>query len=119
ALFRNFGDEFQVLDAQAAVFHGQFLQTLTAGAGAYAFTQAHAVQTMPAAPPALGLDLGDGLGGVGLSGGLSGLEASLSGGLPGLLGVSVNIGVSNGLGRGLSGLVQTGESLVANFGAGR
>jgi hypothetical protein len=118
ALFRNFGEEFQVLDAHAAAFHGQFLQTLTAGAGAYASTEANAVQTMAATTPAVGLDLGGGLGGVGLSGGLRGLEAGLSAGLPGLLGVSVNVGVSEGLVGGLSRLVQTGESLVANLGAG-
>jgi hypothetical protein len=118
SLFRNFGEEYQALESHAAAFHGQFLQTLTAGASAYASTEANAVRAMAAATPALGLNLGSGLGGVGLSGGLGGLEASLSGGLPGLLGISVNVGVSNGLGGGLSGLVQTSESLIANLGTG-
>jgi hypothetical protein len=117
-LFRNFGEEYQALDAHASAFHEQFVQTLTSGASAYVSTEADAVQAMAAATPALGLNLGGGLSGVGLSGGLRGLEASLSAGLPGLLGVSVNVGVSDGLVGGLSRLVQTGESLVANLGAG-
>jgi hypothetical protein len=117
ALFRNFGEEYQALDAHASAFHEQFVQTLTAGASAYTSTEANAVRTMVAATPALGLNLGDGLGALGLSGGLGGLGVGLSGRLPGLLGVTVDVGVTNGLGGGLLRLVQTGESLVAKLGA--
>ena len=36
AIFSEHGQTFQTLNAQAAAFHDQFVQTLTAGAGAYA-----------------------------------------------------------------------------------
>jgi len=36
ALFGSYGHEFQALSAQTALFHDQFVQTLTSGGGAYA-----------------------------------------------------------------------------------
>jgi hypothetical protein len=40
ALFGAFGQEYQVLSAQAHAFHGQFVNLLNAGAGAYLSTEA-------------------------------------------------------------------------------
>ena len=39
-LFGVYAEDFQALDARAAVFEEQFLQTLTAGAGSYATAEA-------------------------------------------------------------------------------
>ena len=44
ALFGTYGHEFQSISAQAAVFHDQFVQTLTAGAASYAQTEAANVE---------------------------------------------------------------------------
>lgn len=40
ASFNKFGQEYQALSAQAAAFHAQFVQNLTAGQGSYAATEA-------------------------------------------------------------------------------
>src|SRR6516165_10616575 len=40
ALFSAHGQGFQALSAQAAAFHDQFVQTLTAGAGSYVGAEA-------------------------------------------------------------------------------
>ncbi len=40
SLFSSHAQQFQVLSAQAAAFHDQFVQALTAGAGRYAATEA-------------------------------------------------------------------------------
>src|SRR3984885_2515255 len=45
SLFGNYAQEFQALNAQAALFHDQFAQMLTSGAGAY--TAAEAANTSP------------------------------------------------------------------------
>ncbi|MGO9250491.1 MAG: PE family protein, partial [Mycobacterium sp.] len=39
ALFNSFGQEYQVLSAQAQGFHAQFVNLLNAGAGAYLSTE--------------------------------------------------------------------------------
>ena len=39
-LFGGYAQEFQSLSAQAALFHEQFVQSLTSGAGAYASAEA-------------------------------------------------------------------------------
>src|ERR1700741_888407 len=39
ALFGNFGQEFQLLSAQAQAFHAQFVGLMDAGAGAYLSTE--------------------------------------------------------------------------------
>src|SRR5690349_8855418 len=39
-LFGTYGQQYQVLSAQAALFHEQFVQLLTSGAGAYASAEA-------------------------------------------------------------------------------
>jgi hypothetical protein len=44
-LFGNFGQEFQALSARTALFHAQFVQVLSSGAGAYA--SAEAANTSP------------------------------------------------------------------------
>ena len=47
ALFGAHGRSFQALSAQAAAFHDQFVQALTAGAGSYASAEAaNAAQTV-------------------------------------------------------------------------
>ncbi|WP_156771951.1 PE family protein, partial [Mycobacterium sp. 1245805.9] len=40
SLFGNYAQEFQTLSAQATSFHDQFVESLTAGAGMYAATEA-------------------------------------------------------------------------------
>ncbi|MCQ4363663.1 PE family protein, partial [Mycobacterium gordonae] len=40
ALFGTYGQQYQALGAQAALFHEQFVQALTSGAGAYATAEA-------------------------------------------------------------------------------
>src|ERR1700712_44395 len=39
-MFGTFGQEYQALSAQTALFHDQFVQALTAGAGAYGTAEA-------------------------------------------------------------------------------
>src|SRR5271156_3549363 len=50
ALFSAHGQGFQALSAQAATFHDQFVQTLTAGAGSYALAEAANVAAFTANP---------------------------------------------------------------------
>ena len=50
ALFSAHGQGFQALGAQAAAFHDQFVQTLTAGAGSYASAEAANVAAFTANP---------------------------------------------------------------------
>ena len=55
ALFSGHGTAFQTLSAQAAQFHSQFVQALSAGAGAYSNTEAASaapLQALAAAMPA-------------------------------------------------------------------
>jgi PE family len=52
AMFSAHGRGFQALSAQAAVFHTQFVQTLTAGAGSYVGTEAANVAAFTANPAA-------------------------------------------------------------------
>jgi hypothetical protein len=101
ALFGNFGQEFQLLSAQAQAFHAQFVGLMNAGAGAYLSTEvANAQQVVAnafggggsaaavaaAATPGAGGLLGGLLGGGSGSGGLvGGLIGGTSGG-GGLLG---------------------------------
>lgn len=48
ALFSNAGREFQALSAQAHAFHAQFVESIRAGAGAYAAAEAaNAAQVLP------------------------------------------------------------------------
>src|SRR5262249_1627622 len=46
AVFSAHGQGFQALGAQAAAFHNQFVQTLTASAGSYLGAEAEAVSTL-------------------------------------------------------------------------
>ncbi|MDR3740164.1 MAG: PE family protein, partial [Terracidiphilus sp.] len=50
AVFSAHGQGFQALGAQAAAFHDQFVQTLTAGAGSYASAEAANVAAFTANP---------------------------------------------------------------------
>ncbi|MBW0013551.1 PE family protein, partial [Mycobacterium sp.] len=95
ALFSTHAAGYQKLSAQAAAFHQQFVQNLSAGAGTYAAAEANAVQTLAAEAPSPGARLSGGLAGLGatLSADLAGVEASLS--------VS---GIRGGLNAGLPGL---------------
>jgi hypothetical protein len=40
-LFGTYGNQYQQLSAQAAAFHNQFVDVLSAGAAAYAYSEAH------------------------------------------------------------------------------
>jgi len=93
ALFSSHAVGYQQLSAQAATFHQQFVQSLTAGAGTYAAAEVNVVQTLASAVPALGIDL---------SGGLAGLEASLSADIT-ALNASLNAALSVSFGGSLSG----------------
>ncbi|MCV7124117.1 PE family protein, partial [Mycobacterium lacus] len=46
ALFGAYGQGYQALSTQAAAFHQQFVQTLTAGAGSYATAESAAAQPL-------------------------------------------------------------------------
>jgi hypothetical protein len=66
-LFGAFGQEYQVLSAQAQAFHGQFVNLLNAGAGAYLSTEAaNAAQALTNAvnAPVQGLLAGGATGGA-------------------------------------------------------
>ncbi len=103
ALFGNFGQQFQVLSAQAQAFHGEFVSLLNAGAGAYLNTEiANAEQ---AAMNAIG-----GAGSVGSAGATPGAAASL---LDGLLGGGSSSG--GGLLGGLTGGTTGGTSGVGGL----
>ena len=45
-VFSGHAQQYQGLSAQAAAFHNQFVQTLTAGAGSYALTEASSVNPL-------------------------------------------------------------------------
>jgi hypothetical protein len=47
-LFGGYGQQFQALSAQAAAFHSQFVQSLTAGAGAYVAAEAASINPLQA-----------------------------------------------------------------------
>jgi hypothetical protein len=53
ALFSGHAKTFQMLSAQAAQFHSQFVQALNAGAGAYSSTEAASVRPLQALAQAL------------------------------------------------------------------
>ena len=118
AMFGNFGQQFQVLSAQAQAFHGQFVSLMNAGAGAYLNTEiANAEQAAmnaisgggiagaAGATPGAGAGglLGGLLGGGGSSSG-GGLLGGLTGGTSGLGGLLGGLTGTNGLGRLLGGL---------------
>jgi PE family len=81
ALFSEHGLGYQQVSAQIAKFHEQFVQTLSAGANAYAAAEANAVQTLssaakaPTAAPLGNAAFAGGGGGV-VSGGVAGAVAS-------------------------------------------
>jgi PE family len=120
SLFGNFGEQFQVLNAQAQAFHTQFVAMMNSGAGAYLSTElANAEQAIAsvASTPAQSL-LGGGL--SGLSGGGSSVSAASGGGLlGGLLGGTTSGGP--GLGGTVGGLLggltgSTGSGLGGTVG---
>jgi PE family len=131
AIFGNFGQDFQAISAQAQAFHGQFVNLMNAGAGAYISTEIanaqQAVTNAVGAPAQAlfggGASLGSGggavaaastdlLGGLLGSGGTTGgsLVGSLTGGGTGLLGGLT--GSSTGVGGVLGGLGSLGGSLT-------
>lgn len=57
ALFSGHGQAFQALSTEAAAFHRQFLQALTAGAGAYVGAEAANASPLAAVNPAPGVAL--------------------------------------------------------------
>src|SRR6516225_354289 len=130
AMFGNFGQEFQLLSAQAQAFHAQFVSLMNAGVGAYVSTEvANAQQAVAnaiggggaaaagATPSAGGGGLlggvlggltgGSGTGGVvgGLTGGTSGVGGLLGGLTGGTSGVGGLLGGLTGGTSGLGGLL--------------
>lgn len=117
SLFSAHAADYQQLSGQAAAFHAEFVQALTAGAGAYACAEAGVAQTLAGAVPALGVGWGCGLS-AGLSGNLAGgvmaavgsvfgispaLGTNMVTGLSGL-GARLEVALTGGLAAGLSGL---------------
>src|SRR6516162_6392743 len=130
AMFGNFGQEFQLLSAQAQAFHAQFVSLMNAGVGAYVSTEvANAQQAVAnaiggggaaaagATPSAGGGGLlggvlggltgGSGVGGLlgGLTGGTSGVGGLLGGLTGGTSGVGGLLGGLTGGTSGLGGLL--------------
>ncbi|MGF2947512.1 PE family protein, partial [Mycobacterium sp. Lab-001] len=138
--FSSFGEEYQVLSAQAQSFHAEFVDLLTTGAAAYASTeianaeQALASQVTAPVQGLLGAAVGAGgdaasavastvgaaqsaaipiLGGLGALGGLGGLGGAAVGSLLGGVGGGMPVGSLLG---GLGGA--TVGSLVGGVGGG-
>jgi hypothetical protein len=113
ALFGNFGQEFQLVSAQAQAFHTQFVSLMNAGAGAYLSTEvANAEQVVSNAinggggAAAAGATPSAGGGGLlgGVVGGLTGGTSGVGGLLGGLTaGASGGGGVLGGLTAGAFG----------------
>jgi hypothetical protein len=78
ALFSEHALGYQQLSTQVAAFHEQFVQALSAGAGAYATVESNAVQTLANTASAPGAGAGSAF-----SNALSGLLGSGGSGLPG------------------------------------
>lgn len=100
-LFGNVGNEFQALNAQAQLFHAQFVQLMSSGAGAYA-----AAEIVNAGQTLVGGGVVGNIGGT-LGGSLGGVEASL-----GQLGGSVSAelhGVVNAIQSGSVAAMVTGQ----------
>jgi PE family len=57
ALFGSYGQEYQALTAQTALFHDQFVQALTSGGGAYNNAEAASATAMGSYDPIDGFDL--------------------------------------------------------------
>src|SRR5208337_3233007 len=57
SLFSGHAEAYQALGAQAAAFHDQFVQALTAGAGSYASAEVANVGAFAANPATIGQDL--------------------------------------------------------------
>jgi PE family len=93
SMFGNFGQEFQVLSAQAQAFHEQFVSLMNAGAGAYASAEAaNAAQVV----------LGGGVDG--------GIVGSVGQGLGGAVTALQN----GGVGALVGGEIQTGTQAISN-----
>lgn len=126
SLFSAHAAGYQQLSAQAAAFHEQFVQILSAGGTAYASAEAEVVATLAGAAPGLSVELGGGLSGLGAGigaeiAGLSGsFGAALSGGFGGGFAgfASVGTALTADLSGGFSALAQTGGSLVSSLGGG-
>lgn len=106
SMFGSVGHEFQALSAQAQSFHAQFVETMNAGAGAYA-----AAETLNA-----GQTLGGPLGGGGAA--LGQFAGSATAGLNGALTtLQADVGAASaaivGAPTALSGAIQTGAQGVA------
>jgi len=122
ALFNTFGQEYQVLSAQAQAFHLQFVNLMNSGAAAYLSTDvANAEQNLlnAANGPAQGLLGQSGGAAAGVSGGAvsaitSGLTAAPSAALP-LLGGGGAVGSLLG---GLGGGTTSVGSLLGGLGGG-
>ena len=121
AMFGNFGQEFQFLNAQAQAFHAEFVNVMNAGAGAYLSTEiANAEQALTNAVGAPvqallggGASLGSGGGAVGAASGGGGLLGGLLG-AGGTTGGSL-VGGLTGSTTGLSGVLGGLGSLEGNL----
>ena len=132
AMFANFGQEYQFLSAQAEAFHAEFVNLLSAGAGAYLSTEiANAEQNLLNAVngPIQGL-LGQSIGGAS-SGAVEAAAAARSAALPVLGGLvggtpvgSILGGAGTSVGQSLGGVVTALENgsaaslLSGHIGAG-
>ncbi|OBG29359.1 PE family protein [Mycobacterium sp. 852002-51057_SCH5723018] len=119
-LFGTYGQRFQMLSAQAAAFHNEFVSLLNAGAAAYLNTEiANAQQAITSANFAVGSFTAGGAAAASdpiLGGLLGGLLGGGSGGLLGLNGAGG--GLLGGLGSGLNQLLGGFNSIGAQFANG-
>src|SRR5262249_6003763 len=84
ALFGNFGQEFQALNAEGAVFHNAFVNTLSGGAAAYATAEVANSAALLSGGGNLAADFGAALQTLGAE-----ISGSLSAGLSSSLGASL------------------------------
>ncbi|WP_085244386.1 PE family protein [Mycobacterium paraense] len=114
ALFGNFGQEYQALNAEVAAFHNAFVGTLSGGAAAYTGAEIANSAAMLSGGGNLAAELGAAISGFGAA-----LSGSLSAGLNSSLGAALGGTLETLLGAGLGGLVfQTGGFILSGIGNG-
>ncbi|WP_136623007.1 PE family protein, partial [Mycobacterium pseudokansasii] len=118
ALFNTHAQAYQALSAQAASFHAQFMQTLNAGAGAYAAAEAANASPIQALFNAINEPTQVLLGRPLIGNGADGTAANPNGGAGGWLLGDGGKGYSQAAGSGLAGGDGGAAGLIGNGGHG-
>ncbi|POY20721.1 PE family protein, partial [Mycobacterium kansasii] len=118
ALFNTHAQAYQSLSAQAASFHAQFIQTMNAGAGAYAAAEAANASPIQALFNAINEPTQVLLGRPLIGNGADGTAANPNGGAGGLLIGDGGKGYSQAAGSGLAGGNGGAAGLIGNGGHG-